>query len=88
MMHATSFKRRLGVVATIVAVMASAVATAPVSAAATPKSGVVCTQKAGSAPIFDLYANDGYVTIPDGNSIYMWSFHTKSGKFQLPGPTQ
>ena len=36
---------------------------------------------------FSLTARDGYVSTPDGNSIYMWSYGLSSGKFQLPGPT-
>jgi FtsP/CotA-like multicopper oxidase with cupredoxin domain len=35
---------------------------------------------------FSLTARDGYVSTPDGNSIYMWSYGMSSGKFQLPGP--
>jgi FtsP/CotA-like multicopper oxidase with cupredoxin domain len=36
---------------------------------------------------FSLTARDGYVSTPDGNSIYMWSYGMSSGRFQLPGPT-
>ena len=36
---------------------------------------------------FSLTAGDGYVSTPDGNSIYMWGYGMSSGKWQLPGPT-
>jgi FtsP/CotA-like multicopper oxidase with cupredoxin domain len=35
---------------------------------------------------FSLTAQSGYISTPDGNSIYMWSYGP-SGAFQLPGPT-
>ena len=34
-----------------------------------------------------LTARDGYVSTPDGNSIYMWGYGMSTGHFQLPGPT-
>jgi FtsP/CotA-like multicopper oxidase with cupredoxin domain len=44
--------------------------------------GIVCT----TGPTFDLETATGFISTPDGNSVYMWSF-TKSGEdFQLPGP--
>ena len=36
---------------------------------------------------FSLTAGDGYVSTPDGNSIYMWSYANSQRGFQLPGPT-
>lgn len=37
--------------------------------------------------IINLWATDGYVSIPDGNSIYIWGFTDSPGKSaQLPGP--
>ena len=36
---------------------------------------------------FSLTAQDGYVSTPDGNSIYMWSYGNSTRGFQLPGPT-
>jgi hypothetical protein len=75
---------------------------APSSSAAPPPSaqseGLVCT--AGSTadfynppkaplptnPSFVLTAQDGYITTPDGNSIYMWGYANGSGAYQDPGP--
>ena len=37
-------------------------------------------------PSFVLTAQDGYVTTPDGNSIYMWGYSNGSGAYQDPGP--
>jgi FtsP/CotA-like multicopper oxidase with cupredoxin domain len=54
------------------------------AASAQPASpiGIVCT----SGTTFDLETSTGFISTPDGNSVYMWSF-TKSGEdFQLPGP--
>jgi len=45
--------------------------------------GLVCT----TGPTFDLQATSGYISNPDGNSLYMWSYAPASGSFQLPGPT-
>ena len=36
---------------------------------------------------FSLDATSGYVTTPDGNSVYMWSYTATGRSFQLPGPT-
>jgi FtsP/CotA-like multicopper oxidase with cupredoxin domain len=51
--------------------------------AATTNSGMVCT----TGPSFTLTAQSGTVPMPDGNTIYMWSYSPGSGAFQLPGPT-
>ena len=37
-------------------------------------------------PSFVLTAQDGYITTPDGNSIYMWGYANGSGAYQDPGP--
>lgn len=71
------------------------------AAAATPAAqaeGLICA--AGStadfrnppkAPIptnpgFVLTAQDGYITTPDGNSVYMWGYAAGGGSYQDPGP--
>ena len=39
-------------------------------------------------PTINLWATDGYISTPDGNSIYIWGFADNPGKeAQLPGPT-
>ena len=35
---------------------------------------------------FVLTAMPGYITTPDGNSIFMWGYANGSGAFQYPGP--
>jgi len=39
-----------------------------------------------SGPSFSLTASAGYVSVPDGGSIYAWGYST-GGSMQLPGPT-
>jgi FtsP/CotA-like multicopper oxidase with cupredoxin domain len=41
----------------------------------------------GSDPTFDLTAREGYVSAPDGASIYSWGYAYNNGLMQLPGPT-
>lgn len=52
--------------------------------AAIPENGIVC---ANSTPSVTLTATDGYISLPDGNSVYMWGY-TNGGAsaFQHPGP--
>lgn len=39
-------------------------------------------------PAINLWATDGYISTPDGKSIYIWGFTGKEGgSAQLPGPT-
>ena len=54
-------------------------------AQAATSEGLDCATDAHQT--FSLTARDGYVSTPDGNSIYMWSYGMSSGKFQVPGPT-
>src|SRR6476620_942204 len=54
-------------------------------ASASTSEGLECATDAHNK--FSLTAEDVYVSTPDGNSIYMWSYGLSSGKFQLPGPT-
>lgn len=51
-----------------------------------PSSGIVCTTSTGPNPTFTLTARPGYVSTPDGNVIFMWSFSSGNDPFQLPGP--
>jgi FtsP/CotA-like multicopper oxidase with cupredoxin domain len=57
----------------------------PEGSAATPPAGLDCLTTSGNA--FSLTASGGYVSTPDGNSLYMWSYGSSGGSFQLPGPT-
>lgn len=78
-------QRRTTLVLAVLALVVAGLATMGRAGAATSE-GLECA--AGSAgQTFDLTARDGYVTTPDGNSLYMWSYALSTGKFQLPGPT-
>ncbi len=62
------------------------VRTQPATAQTTPRTGIVCTTDASPNPSFTLSTSDGYIALPDGNTMYMWSY-TEAGKpFQHPGP--
>jgi len=77
--------RRLGVAAAVVALILTAVVTNPRSAGAATSEGLLCDTNAQQT--FSLTAQDGYVSTPDGNSLYMWSYGNSTRGFQLPGPT-
>ncbi|HEV7665594.1 MAG TPA: multicopper oxidase domain-containing protein [Chloroflexota bacterium] len=57
----------------------------PVRAQTAATSGMVCTTNASNT--FTMTAQPGYVAMPDGNTVYMWSFAAGNQAFQLPGPT-
>jgi len=77
--------RRLAVAGTVVAMIVAAAVTNPGSAGAATSEGLLCDTNAQQT--FSLTARDGYVSTPDGNSIYMWSYGNSARGFQLPGPT-
>ena len=79
-------RSRLGLGVAVLAVVAGTVATVPGSASAATSEGLLCDTSATNT--FTLSAGDGYVSTPDGNSIYMWSYANElKSAFQLPGPT-
>ena len=50
--------------------------------------GIMCEQSDDAAhDVFNLEATSGYITTPDGNAIYSWSYTASGRSFQLPGPT-
>jgi FtsP/CotA-like multicopper oxidase with cupredoxin domain len=55
-------------------------------AANTPQSGVVCTTSTSPNASFTLTAASGMINMPDGNTIFMWSYAPGGGNFQFPGP--
>ncbi len=70
------------------AVMATATALVigiPTSQAANTTEGMLC-DTTGDNGVYNLDATSGYVSTPDGNSIYMWSYADSGRPFQLPGP--
>ena len=58
---------------------------APVQAAP-PQTGIACTTSTSPNPTFTLTATDGYIQLPDGNTMYMWGYALGGGAFQHPGP--
>lgn len=90
-MRTTTFKRfdastalRLGL-----SLLTAAVALCVLPGAAkaqAPKVGIACTTSASPNPTFTLDATEGYIQLPDGNVMYMWSYANGGGAFQYPGP--
>jgi FtsP/CotA-like multicopper oxidase with cupredoxin domain len=50
--------------------------------AAPPGTGVVCT----TGPTFSLETREGYIQLPDANTLYMWGYSPGGAAFQHPGP--
>lgn len=74
--------------AALLATIGTVAFTEPGAGAPAADSGVLCSTDPSST--FDLTATTGSVSIPDGNTIFMWSYALGSGPsatFQLPGPT-
>ena len=89
-------RRRMGyaISGVLAATTALLLAGPTTGAQATPlpdkSEGIMCEtpdlDPAGN-PTFNLDAKDGYISTPDGNSVYMWSYTATGRSFQLPGPT-
>lgn len=77
--------RRAGTLALACAVTATTMTVSSPWASAVPSEGLTCDTDAHNS--FTLTASAGYVSTPDGNSIYMWSYGNAKRGFQLPGPT-
>jgi len=76
---------RLGLGAVVLAIVGAGVASVPGSAQAATSEGLACDTSPTNS--FTLTADDGYITTPDGNSIYAWSFADEAKRsFQFPGP--
>jgi FtsP/CotA-like multicopper oxidase with cupredoxin domain len=51
--------------------------------------GIVCTTGVGggaTTPIFNLTTKTGYISLPDGNTAFMWGYSSGFDDFQHPGP--
>jgi FtsP/CotA-like multicopper oxidase with cupredoxin domain len=77
--------RRIAIAATVLLLLSGLVLRASSAAVPPPPSGIVCTESPTQS--FSLTTRTGFVSVPDGNSIFMWSFSPGNGAFQLPGPT-
>ncbi|GAA1892747.1 multicopper oxidase domain-containing protein [Lapillicoccus jejuensis] len=76
---------RLGLGAAVLAMVAAVAATTPGSAQAATSEGLACDTSPTNS--FTLTADDGYISTPDGNSIYTWSYADEAQRsFQFPGP--
>src|SRR5690349_19345925 len=87
-MQRAIFKRiRWLLIPALLAVFAAAAPGAAVKAA-TGSSGIICTTDSSNPgnPHFSLTANADYINMPDGNTIFTWSYSPSGGTFQFPGP--
>jgi FtsP/CotA-like multicopper oxidase with cupredoxin domain len=53
------------------------------------KVGLACTEGVGgdsTHPIFNLTTRSGYISLPDGNTAFMWGYSSGADGFQHPGP--
>ncbi len=79
-------RRRAAVLLPVAALALVALAVTPSDGAPPATSeGIICQTDPHNT--FSLTAREGWVTTPDGNSIYMWSYAPTGDAFQLPGPT-
>ena len=51
------------------------------------QSGVLCSTSASPNATFSLTASGDYISMPDGNTIWTWSYHDSASVFRFPGPT-
>ena len=54
-----------------------------------PNVGIVCTDGSGGVagqPVFNLTTRTGYISLPDGNTAFMWGYSSGFDGFQHPGP--
>lgn len=79
------YRTRLGLAALVsLLILAGFFAFGPLrqsAAQAVNPFGMVCT----IGPTFNLEATSGYISTPDGNSVFMWGFGI-GNVFQMPGP--
>ena len=77
---------RLGILAVVAILGISGLASAGIMpdglAQAISGVGMVCTY----GPVFDFEATSGYISTPDGNSVFMWGYTLEGSTFQMPGP--
>ena len=80
-------RRRLGAALAALAAVATTAAVSgggasPVTAAPMPRVGIVCTD----GPDFALETAADYISLPDGNTAYMYGYKPVGGTFQHPSP--
>ena len=55
-----------------------------------PEIGILCANETSPgvyATSVALTTQDGYISFPDGNTVFMWGYSYGNGAFQHPGPT-
>ncbi|MGA9346600.1 MAG: multicopper oxidase domain-containing protein [Nocardioidaceae bacterium] len=93
-MTAKTFRQRGRTMLIVAAMALSATAatltgSAPATAENAQRVGIVCTDGVGGVadhPIFNLTTKTGYISLPDGNTAFMWGYSSGSDGFQHPGP--
>jgi FtsP/CotA-like multicopper oxidase with cupredoxin domain len=82
--------RRAALLVGLALVGATIATTAPAATAdSPPRVGITCTGGAGggaTSPIFNLTTKTGYISLPDGNTAFMWGYSSGFDPFQHPGP--
>ncbi len=78
----------------VAATVLGATATQPTEAAAPPAAGpppvgIVCTTPEvgpDGSKLFNITTRTGYISLPDGNTSFMWGYSNGFDAFQHPGP--
>ncbi|MEU0093270.1 multicopper oxidase domain-containing protein [Kribbella sp. NPDC006257] len=84
-MKRLTVRRQVVLLAAAALVGASALIWSQAAASVAMSEGALCDTDPNQT--FSLTAEDGYVSTPDGNSVYMWSYGNSKRSFQLPGAT-
>jgi FtsP/CotA-like multicopper oxidase with cupredoxin domain len=58
----------------------------PAAAQSPRQIGIACTTSPSPNPTFTLTTKTGYISLPDGNTAFMWGYSNGSDPFQHPGP--
>ncbi|MEK7325214.1 MAG: hypothetical protein AAB217_08180, partial [Chloroflexota bacterium] len=76
---------------TLVLVVVAATPITSLRAQTPGEISIVCENETTTPGAYDttvtLTTADGYISIPDGNTVYMWGYAYEGGAFQHPGPT-
>lgn len=75
-----------GLAAAALTLLGSSVGSTGAHAASPATSGIMCTTSSSPNATFTLTAGAGTISMPDGNTIYTWSYAPGGGAFQFPGP--
>ncbi len=88
-MRGSVSRRPIQLAMVAVAGVLAAMSVAPAAASAPPRIGIACTTSTagvGDHPVFDLTTSTGYISLPDGNTTFMWGYSSGFDSFQHPGP--